>query len=58
VTLTGFSPTVNDTTVALAGTDVYLINAAGIIEPAKPAVPAALLRLIARVHAFTPRIPG
>jgi hypothetical protein len=56
VTLTGFPPTVNDTTVALAGTDVYLINAAGNIEPAKPTVPAALLRLIARVQAFTPRI--
>jgi hypothetical protein len=42
--------------VVLAGTDVYLINAAGNIEPAKPTVPAALLRLIARVQAFTPRI--
>ena len=58
VTLTGFPATINDTTVVLAGTDVYLINAAGNKEPTKPAVPVALLHLIARVHAFTPRIPA
>jgi hypothetical protein len=57
-TLTGFPPTVNDTMIALAGTDVYVINAAGNKEPTKPTVPAALLHLIARVHTFTPRIPA
>jgi hypothetical protein len=32
-------------------TDVYQVDAAGWTVPAKPAVPAALLRLIARVQA-------
>jgi hypothetical protein len=57
-TLTGFPPTVNDTTITLAGTDVYVINAVGNKEPTKPTVPAALLHLIARVHTFTPRVPA
>jgi hypothetical protein len=35
----------------LAGTDVYAIDALGSTSPAQPAVPAALLHLIARVQA-------
>jgi hypothetical protein len=41
----------NDNTTVLAGTDVYQVDAAGWTVPAKPAVPAALLHLIARVQA-------
>ena len=51
-TLTGFPATINDTTVTVAGTDVYFIDAAGQKPPSKPAVPAALLHLIARVQAL------
>jgi hypothetical protein len=51
VTATGFNTTVNDTTTVLAGTDVYYLDAAGSTVPTKPAVPAALLHLIARVQA-------
>jgi hypothetical protein len=50
-TATGFRPTLNDTTTVLAGTDVYQLDAAGQTVPATPAVPAALLHLIARVQA-------
>lgn len=50
-TLTGLPATLNDTRVTLAGTDVYAIDALGSTVPAKPTVPAALLRLIARVQA-------
>lgn len=41
----------NDNTTVLAGTDVYQLDAAGWAVPTKPAVPAALLHLIARVQA-------
>jgi len=50
-TATGFPATINDTTVTMAGTRVYFIDAAGQKPPSKPAVPAALLHLIARVQA-------
>jgi hypothetical protein len=50
-TLTGLPATMNNTIVTLAGTDVYAIDALGSKSPAKPAVPAALLHLIARVQA-------
>jgi hypothetical protein len=50
-TLTGLPATMNNTIVTLAGTDVYAIDALGSKSPATPAVPAALLRLIARVQA-------
>jgi hypothetical protein len=50
-TATGFHATLNDTTTVLAGTDVYQLDAAGWTVPATPAVPAALLHLIARVRA-------
>jgi hypothetical protein len=50
-TLTGLPATLNDTRVTLAGTDVYAIDALGSTVPAKPTVPAALLRLIVRVQA-------
>jgi hypothetical protein len=41
----------NDSTTVLAGTDVYQLDAAGWAVPTTPAVPAALLHLIARVQA-------
>jgi hypothetical protein len=41
----------NDSTAVLAGTDVYQVDAAGWTVPTEPAVPAALLHLIARVQA-------
>lgn len=50
-TAPGFDATLNDTTTVLAGTDVYEFDAAGWTVPTKPAVPAALLHLIARVQA-------
>jgi hypothetical protein len=50
-TATGFPATLNDSTTTLAGTDVYSLTAAGQKVPATPAVPAALLALIARVQA-------
>jgi hypothetical protein len=51
LTATGFPATINDTMFTVAGTDVYVIDAAGQKPPSKPAVPAALLHLIARVQA-------
>jgi hypothetical protein len=51
LTATGLPATINDTTVTVAGTDVYVIDAAGKRPPSTPAVPAALLHLIARVQA-------
>ena len=50
-TFTGLPVTHNDTRVTRVGTDVYLIDALGFKVPTKPTVPAALLRLIARVRA-------
>jgi hypothetical protein len=50
-TATGFPATINDTTTTLAGTDVYVLDAAGQKVPATPAVPTALLALITRVQA-------
>jgi hypothetical protein len=52
LTVTGFPGAVNDTTITVAGTDVYFIDAAGRKAPSKPAVPTALLHLIARVQAL------
>lgn len=51
LTATGLPATVNDTTATVAGTDVYVIDAAGRKAPSKPAVATALLHLIARVRA-------
>jgi hypothetical protein len=52
VYLTGLPATGNDTLVTLAGTDVFLMDAAGQAPAAKSALTTALLRLIARVQAF------
>jgi hypothetical protein len=49
---TGLGATINDTTTTLAGTDVYVLDAFGHNKaPTTPTGPAALLALIARVHA-------
>ena len=50
-TATGFPATVNDTLVTVAGTDVFLIDAAGQKPPAKPAPATVVLHLISRVQA-------
>jgi len=52
VTATGLPATVNDTLVTVAGTDVFLIDAAGQKPPTKPAPATVLLHLITRVQAF------
>jgi hypothetical protein len=51
VTAAGFPATINDTLVTVAGTDVFLIDAAGRKPPARPAPATALLHLIIRVQA-------
>ena len=49
-TATGFPATVNDTLVTVAGTDVFLIDAAGQKPPTKPTPATVVLHLISRVH--------